>query len=274
MRKLLRLSLCVPIAFALAWGLFKGLEHVGVVGAQASPVQAGDISDARSDRPGVRVLFVGNSLTFFNEMPALLTHLVESDPANRPIFAVRFSPGGYTLAEAADNHRLSGLLDAAKWDYVVLQEQSGRVEFEGPDRDVYMLPPARVLAGRIRSLGGRPILFETWGDRNGGGFPGDSYAAMQDRIDETYREVAGEIAAPLAPVGMAWAEALRRRPTIDLWLADDHHPSLLGSYLAACVFYALLYHRDPSSSYTAGLSPSDAVFLQQVARSVTSPSPS
>src|SRR6185437_5431496 len=99
-------------------------------------------------------------------------------------------------------------------------------------------------------------------------------AAEQDTIDETYRQVAGEIAAPIAPVGMAWAEALRRRPAIDLWLADDHHPSLLGSYLAACVFYSLLYHRDPSSSYTAGLSRSDAQFLQQVARSVTSPSPS
>lgn len=273
MGKLLRLSLCVPVAFALGWGLFKGLEHLGVVGAQASSVQAGDISDARGDRPGVRVLFVGNSLTFVNEMPELLTHLVESDPANRPIFAVRFSPGGYTLAQAADNHQLGGLLDDARWDYVVLQEQSGRVELEGPDRDMYMLPPARALAGRIRSLGGRPILFATWGDRNGGAAPGDSYAAMQDRIDETYREVAGEIAAPIAPVGMAWAEALRQRPTIDLWQADGHHPSLLGSYLAACVFYALLYHRDPKSSYTAGLSRSDAVFLQRVARSVIFPSP-
>ncbi len=220
------------------------------------------------------MLFVGNSLTFVNEMPELLTHLVESDPENRPIFAVRFSPGGYTLAQAADNHQLSGLLAEARWDYVVLQEQSGRVELAGPDRDMYMLPPARVLAGRIRALGARPILFATWGDRNGGAFPGESYAAMQDRIDETYREVAGEIASPIAPVGMAWAEALRRRPTIDLWQADDHHPSLLGSYLAACVFYALLYHRDPSSSYTAGLSRSDAVFLQHVARSVIFPSPS
>ena len=69
MGKLLRLSLCVPVAFALAWGLFQGLERVGVVGALASSARAGDIADARSDRPGLRVLFVGNSLTFVNEMP-------------------------------------------------------------------------------------------------------------------------------------------------------------------------------------------------------------
>jgi hypothetical protein len=75
--------------------------------------------------------------------------------------------------------------------------------------------------------------------------------------------------APVAPVGLAWAEALRRQPALDLWSHDGHHPGAPGSYLAACVFYAMLSGRDPSrSTFTADLEPAEARFLQQVATDV------
>jgi hypothetical protein len=185
------------------------------------------------------------------------------------IFAVRYTPGGYTLAQDVDNHEVSGLLGEARWDFVVLQENSNYSQLDDPYRESYTLAPARLLAGKIRASGARPLVFMTWGYRGGyPDMPGDTYESMQDRVDGMYRELAGEIAAPLAPVGLAWSTAVREDPSIDLWLADGVHPSVRDSYLAACVFYALLYHRDPSSSYTAGLGRADAVFLQGVARSV------
>jgi hypothetical protein len=93
---------------------------------------------------------------------------------------------------------------------------------------------------------------------------------MQDRLDSNYGAVANELAAPLAPVGIAWAEALRQRPDIELWQPDGVHPSAEGAYLDACVFYAVLYHRRPTSSFLGGLHPDDAKFLQRIAARVLS----
>jgi hypothetical protein len=228
----------------------------------------GDLADARGDQLGLRVLFVGNSLTYENDMPGLLRKLVASDPANEPLFAVRYSPPGYTLAQDTQNHTVAGLLETVHWSDVVLQEQSGITTLDPISRTLFMDGPARQLAARIRAIGARPLFFMTWGNRTGS--PGDplSYGAMQDLVTANYRDVAHELNVPLVPVGLAWAEALRRRPGIPLWEADGHHPSRAGAYLDACVFYAFLYHRDPSSSFTGGLRRADAVFLQQVARDV------
>jgi hypothetical protein len=241
------------------------------LGTFASTPLGGDLADARSDRPGMRVLFIGNSLTFENDMPGLLRRLVASDPSNRPLFAVRYSPGGYTLGKHSKNNTVRGLLDTVRWDDVVLQENSNVASLDPVWRPPYMDAPARDLVERIRGTGAQPMFFVTPGYRTGSGVGVfDTYGAMQDRLDLNYRAVAGELAAPLAPVGPAWAEALGRRPGIALWQPDGVHPSVEGAYLNACVFYAVLYHRTPSSSFTAGLARSDATFLQRVAGSVVS----
>jgi hypothetical protein len=166
---------------------------------------------------------------------------------------------------------VSGLLDTVRWDDVVLQENSNIASLDPAWRPAYMGAPARDLVERIRGIGAQPILFLTPGYRTGSAFSTfDSYGAMQDRLDLNYRTVAGELGMPLAPVGLAWAEALSRRPEMALWQPDGVHPSLEGAYLDACVFYAVLYHRSPSSSFTAGLAAADATFLQRVAARVVS----
>jgi hypothetical protein len=79
-------------------------------------------------------------------------------------------------------------------------------------------------------------------------------------------DLAAELGAPVAPAALAWDEALRRRPALNLLGPDGAHPNLAGSYLIACVFYA---SRDPSaSSFTAGLDQRDARFLQRVAATI------
>jgi hypothetical protein len=85
--------------------------------------------------------------------------------------------------------------------------------------------------------------------------------------------VGTELGLPVAPVGRAWTEALRERPAIALWEPDGVHPSRLGAYVNACVFYAFLLNRDPASSFTAGLDAADARFLQHVATEVVGPAP-
>ena len=74
-------------------------------------------------------------------------------------------------------------------------------------------------------------MFITWGYRGGdpGNYPGDTFTAMRRRVVEGYPEVRAELSAPVAPVGLAWEEALRRERGLDLWAGDGEHPNTAGS---------------------------------------------
>jgi hypothetical protein len=239
----------------------------------ASPV-GGDLEQARSDERGLRVLFLGNSLTYENDMPGLLEQLVASDPSNRPLFAVRYTPGGQMLSQDTNNPTVSKLLHEAHWDYVVLQETTEITALDPGARAALMDGPARQLVTRIRALGAIPLLFATWGNSSDSPFnPLGSYSEMQERVTTNYVDVAERLNVPLVPAGQAWSAALAREPGVALWEADGHHPSTLGAYLDAAVFYAYLYGRDPASSFLGGLSREDAGFLQRIAGETVPPLP-
>jgi uncharacterized protein DUF4886 len=250
---------------------YVGLIHYGLVRNPLAPVPSGDLALARGDRPGLRVLFVGNSFTFKNDMPALVHQLAAGDGGARPMFAVQYTAGGWRLRQAARDDGLAKLLKEVRWDVVVLQEQSQIPSLSLEERQREMSPFAHTLQTKIAPTGAHTILFMTWGYRVGDrrNVPGDSFAAMQLRLERGYSDLGLQLGVPIAPVGLAWAEALRRRPELDLWASDGRHPSLRGSYLAACVFYAVLSHREPTGSrFTAGLPQAEARFLQGVAADV------
>ena len=162
----------------------------------------------RSGRPGVRVLFVGNGFTAAYAMPAMVRELAAAAPGASAIFAVLYWRGGSTLAQAARDSRLVDLLAHERWDYVVLQEQS-QIPARPDVREAQMLPAAAKLDGLAESAGAQTVLFETWGREHGdsGAVPGDTYAAMQTRLDEGYLEASAMLEASVAPVGRAWATA-------------------------------------------------------------------
>jgi hypothetical protein len=248
--------------------LYVAAVQVGIVRNPLDPVVRGDIELARSDRPGLRVLFVGNSFTFHNSLPKLVHRLAEADPGAKPIFAVQYAASNWRLKRAAEDDGLDRLLLEIPWDVLVLQEHSLRLSFSPEYRREETDPYARAISARS---GTRALLFMTWGYKEGDGrnIPGDTYGAMQQRVAYNYRDLGEELGARVAPVGIAWAEALERRPGIDLWWHDGRHPSKRGSYLAACVFYALLSGRDPTGNgFTGGLEAAEARFLQHVARDV------
>ena len=265
----LRLAACVPLGLVLGFVLFVGLIHAGLLRNPLAPTLGGDIGLAGSDRPGLRVLFVGNSFTSQNSMPALVRRLAADDEGAVPIYAVQYVAGGWTLREAARDRKLGRLL-ALRWDFVVLQEQSQIPSLPGERlRDFF--PAVASLHARIRAGGARTVLFMTWGyeDGDSANFDHDSYAAMQSRLADGYQGAGGQLPAHVAPVGLAWAEALRRDPGLDLWADDGKHPSRIGSYLAACVLYRTLTGRDPrGNGFTAGLDEAQARVLRDVAAAV------
>jgi hypothetical protein len=272
MRRTLRLLACAAAGIVLGITAYSGLVHVGLARSLFGPTLRGDLALARSERPGLRVLFVGNSFTFENSLPALVHNLAAGDPGGRPIYSVEYAAPGWSLRQADKDGGLTKLLRDIKWDVVVLQEKSWLLSFPEEQWGRSTYPFARDLHGKIAASGARTLLFMTWGyalgDRRT--VPHDTYSEMQMRLAEGYSKLGAELGARVVPAGLAWAEALRRKPALDLWADDGQHPGRSGSYLAACVFYAALTGRDPARSrFTAGIEGGQARLLQQVAESVS-----
>ena len=252
-------------------GLFVGMVGIGLL-VRPDPV-AGDLQLVRSDRAGLRVLFVGNTLTSDNSMPTMVRRLAEGDQGAPPIFTVRYARRRSTLEDALHDVRLSELLRDERWNHVVLQEHS-LISSRPADRHAQTLPAALALDLRARQSGAHTVLFSTWGYEDGDPrVESDTRQAMEARVSRGSLQLASALSVTIAPVGRAWEEALRRQPELDLWGSDGRRPNRWGSYLTACVFYALLTHRDPADSrFTAGLDLAQARWLQGIAReAVTRP---
>ena len=215
--------------------------------------------------PGpMRVLFVGNSLTFFNDLPETFAGLSES--GGHPVEVGISAQGGQTLAGHASSPATLKKITGQRWDFIVLQEQS-RIPAIAAQRSEHMLPAVRLLEEKAAESGADTVLFLTWASRDGlpsAGFK--DYAAMQSATEAGYLEGARKIGAMVAPAGVAWQRALEEHPELELWQRDGSHPSPEGTYLAACVFYATLLGESPEGAgYLAGLPEETARFLQAAA---------
>ena len=197
----------------------------------------------RSPPPAARVLFIGNSYTSVNDLPHMLTTLAAA--GKHPLTVDMMAVGGATLAQHLQTPAIGDRLAAQQWNFVVLQEQSV-VPAVATARSVGMYPAVRELVSTIRARGAKPILLLTWGRRDGLPEEGyHDYRTMQSEITAGYLAIADELQVIVAPVGVAWMTAVREDPGLALWLADGSHPSVAGSFLAACTLYATIYHQSP-----------------------------
>jgi hypothetical protein len=212
----------------------------------------------------MHVLFVGNSYTYYHDMPSIFADLMRAGGQEVVVGVV--AAGGQTLSDHATSTRTLERIEANNWDYVIIQEQSVIPSKQG-EREQQMYPSARTLDKAIRENGGNTVLFMTWGRRDGltsEGFP--DFASMQAQLSAGYLEIGNELGAIVAPVGIAWQNAVARSSQSELWDSDGSHPSKNGSYLAACVFYATIREESPEGlSYLAGLSRETAQSLQAIA---------
>jgi hypothetical protein len=227
---------------------------------------AGSTAGACPDAPAsacLRVLFLGNSYTYVNDLPATFARLAES--AGRQVQTAMVANGGETLDQHAASSDSRSLISSRRWNYVVLQEQS-EIPAVASSREYWMYPAARRLVASIVAAGATPMFYMTAAHRDGlsgSGLAG--YEPMQLAIDDGYGAIARELGAPIAPVGYAWFVVRRQHPEIVLWQDDGSHPSTAGTYLAACVFYTAIFRRSPEGlSFEDGL-PSDPARILQAA---------
>ena len=221
-----------------------------------------------------RVLFIGNSYTFANDLPGTFTRLARA--MGHAAYDDMIAAGGATLADHARSAEVLQKIRTGRWTYVVLQEQSLLPAFP-ESRDQQMYPAVRALVDEVRRAGAQPVLFSTWGRRTGWPERGvTDYASMQARVTEGYQTIARELDLAVAPVGDAWAAVTMADPDIPLFQSDGSHPTVQGTFLAANVLAATLLHDVPRGLGAPGsLSDEQARRLQQAAiRATTRPASS
>ena len=144
----------------------------------------------------LRVLFIGNSYTYYNDLPAMLTNMTAASPQS--ILADAVTEPGATLQLLWEKGKALKKIRSQQWDFVILQEQSLR-----PTTDPELMQRyARKFDAAIREKGARTVFYLTWARLN--------KPEMQDVLDRAYSELAKELGALLAPVGPAWRRALEK----------------------------------------------------------------
>lgn len=228
------------------------------------------------------ILFIGNSFSYYNGLPKLIANFARASGSGDLSVDGVFR-GGATLKMLWHDGRAPKKIRDRRWDYVVLQER-GRLGGIVKDGIVHVGRPQAFVAyatrfdKEIKKVGAKMILYCP-PSFLGIGLPGDA-----KKLHAAYAMLARKLHAMMIPSGAAFALASKKRPRMNLYERDKHHPNPLGTYLIACLFYRKLFHKRasnlPLESYlsksailpknpkTVKLSGADARFLWSIANRV------
>lgn len=220
----------------------------------------------------MNVLFIGNSYTFYNDLPALFSALCRANGHDVRVDSV--TCGGRRLYENLNefcndfnpddeySKRLSELMEEVEYDVLFLQEQSC----------LPILNPQMFFAGVVglsTVIGAwRTVLYATWGRADGSdtlAHYGWTRASMTEGLDEAYRTAATFAHAEVSPVGLCFAACTEACPDMDLYDPDKSHPSYAGSCVAALCHYKTVFGEMPTELSALNL---DGDALAELARVV------
>jgi hypothetical protein len=204
----------------------------------------------------LNVLFIGNSFTARNDLPGLIALLAEA--GGHHLQHQLISVGGASLRTHWNKGHARNRIREGDFDYVVLQEQS-TLPVKNATR---MYENVRLFDEVIRAAGARTALYMTWARQHA--------PETQRAITDAYESIGREIRAMVIPVGLAWQKFLAGCKSPALHDKDKSHPTLAGSYLAACVFYAVMFAGSPIDLEVSvdGLSDEDARLLREAAQEI------
>lgn len=224
-----------------------------------------------------RIMFLGNSHIFVNDLPTVFAKLSKS--GGKKTYIEEYTEGKYTLSKFTDANDPVGkealkALSSNEWDYVILQENALLAALPAVLESDF-LPAAKAIDKQVKKAKGQTVMFMTWAYEDGynlvsEGFGKANQAQMQTTMAENYMEVANRLDALVAPAGIAFMRFKEQYPEIELWDQEDHiHPTLAGTYLSACILYGTMYNQSPEEiTYTADLDQKTAKILQKTAAQI------
>jgi hypothetical protein len=201
----------------------------------------------------LKALFIGNSFTARNDLPGLIARLAAA--RGKKLEHRLISAGGASLRTHWNAGEALKAIQRGHYDHVVLQEQS-TLPVKNAKR---VHENVRLFDEAIKAAGAKTALYMTWARQNA--------PDSQQAITDAYAGIGRELGATVVPVGLAWQRFLGKHERPVLHDKDQSHPTLAGSYLAACVFLAVLFEESPDGipGEVDGLSEKDLALLQKVA---------
>jgi hypothetical protein len=210
-------------------------------------------SSAEAQPPSsLRVLFLGNSLTATNDLPATVARIASR--SGRRLEYRTVAPGGYALEDHWNHDESRAALAGGRWDVVVMQQGPSAL----PESQANLREFALRWSAEARAHGARLALLTVW--------PESYRRGALTEVIASYRRAATSAKAELLPGGDAWRRAWHCEPGTPLYGRDGFHPSELGTYTAALVVYGRLF-RAPLMGATppSGVRPRTARLVQWAA---------
>lgn len=219
-----------------------------------------------------RILFIGNSFTYYNNMPDIVKGFASA--TQRQVITGMHAPGGVSVGDIAqgnmahmNNPALFSLIRSRAWDVAVIQDNQGRFV-----RDSAQFPTTSlVMQGHLNIMDSikannscaKIVLFGGWAWKNGMPPYGNTGIESIRRILVNYRVLNDTMKETIAPIGEAWIKAVNYFPAVNLWDPDEAHPSYAGSYLtAAAIFSTIFGVPTGTTTYNGQLSGTDASALR------------
>lgn len=186
-----------------------------------------------------KVLFVGNSYTYYHDMPIMVQKIAQ---ANQKKVEVTMSvDGGVSLKDHWNEQRglkTKSLIGQNEFDFVVIQDQSMTPIREPRNTILYGKNLSRLIVDQNSEM----LIFQTWPRKNN--------PDSQQALDETFSQLEKITKSKIVPVANAWKLAKAEYPNLELYEYDGSHPSEVGSYLTALVFYLFIFEQDLSTFKT------------------------
>ena len=230
---------------------------------------------SQAQEPPKKILFIGNSYTYVNDLPSMVQQMAES--AGHRIEFQQVTSGGATFNQQCSSTGAMDRIREGGWDIVVLQAQSQEPSFPWSQFTAETYPYACQLADAVYQYNECPevMFYMTWGRKNGDSQNAPyfdslaTYEGMDNLLYERYMYMAHQNQASVSPVGRVWRKIRSEHPEIELYQSDESHPSVIGSYAAACTFYTLIFRDDPTLIATdLSIDATTAQIIRESARTV------
>lgn len=219
----------------------------------------------------INVLFIGNSYTHMNNMPKIFEQLARSK--GKKVYADSIAVSGSTLRQHSERPSTYEKLKSRKWDYVFVQGYSREFAQDSLVIETETIPYARQIIDSLLKYSkcANIYFYMTWGYQEGYAEqePNNTYEKMQARIRSGYMLIGKRLGYPVAPVGMVWRSLVENHKEIQMYVADKAHPSINGSYTAACTFYTSIFRESPvGAGKPDNVTPENAKIIQKTAETV------
>ena len=222
-----------------------------------------------------KVLFIGNSQTFYNDLPSLTSDIATSlgdvltyEESTIPSFSIQQH---LNKPETMNKIRKGG------WEYVIIQERSSSPALWDSYVEKNVYPYIEQMKNFILEHNpcAKIILYHTWGYKLGyqqycSTYPNVcDYSGMDNELQKRFKEMQTKFNAIISPVGPVWRNIRSSFPDIELFDPDNTHPSLKGSYTGALTFYTIIFEKDASSStFNPGIPTLEATNIKEVVKEV------